>query len=429
MSSKPIGVLLSEFEPIRNKIARPKGKDRICLSRIPGLEEEPELSERRAIANFCSRIRDLLAGAEGFPDSDRYAWAKEPRWFGSSFEAWGQSIIVSFLIGLWEFTQSRCDKTVIVRAENTGGYHFETYGTANGYFLCTSYHFFNLVNRYAILNHELIAVGADVEPVACVVPTNVVGGQIMERAIRTRWTQCGSCLNEFLLSVVGTIGYEENNVLLTEHVALSERQFLASEKYSHLRKGFPSGMFFLPPEAWWTLYPELILQFSFAHELSHILRGDLKNPGRNANEEVKADEGALEVMGYTGVVMARRLGYDKITGTELVVGPALFLAISRLFAFFDALASGRPWDESFKEKILLMRRSSLVARLLEQYKIPPGATVFWDVMSELRILEVGLRRWIWSASRNGRNDPEAVLREIEMEHEFAEKERHLSEEL
>jgi hypothetical protein len=84
---------------------------------------------------------------------------------------------------------------------------------------------------------------------------------------------------------------------------------------------------------------------------------------------------------------------------------------------------GVPGMNPAHEKVLLMRRSSRVAWLLEQYKIPPGASVFWDVMSELRILEVGLRRWIWSLSHEGGNDPEAVLREIEMEHEFAEKER------
>jgi hypothetical protein len=423
-----IETLLREFEPIRVAIARGCGSDPVALSPIPGLaNKDPGEIEREALANFCSDIERSLRDVKGFPDADRYAWASHARFFESSFEAWGQFLILQFMILFWECRRERCEKTIILRCVNTGGYHIETYETAQAYFIVASNQFVNILNRYALLNHRLITLGEEVDPIDPMTQTNEVGGQCIERALRARWSECGIWLDEFAQSVVKAIDFRDSLVLYNEHVAMEARILLSSGKYVGLNDASAKeAAFAMPAEMAWTRYSDLIVWFTIAHELAHILRGDVGKPGRSVYEEFSADEVALEIVGYALLGLAQRSGYKPAPNRQLIICPAVFFAVSRLFAFLDAVASDESFDVASREVVMLMRRSGRVARLLHKYRLSPDGPLFWNVLAELRVLEVAARRWMWSFCNGGKADPDGVDQEIGREIELARREERMS---
>ena len=429
MDGVDIKALLREFEPIRAAVARTGGEDKCLLSPIPGIESGDLASiDRAAIANFCRDMEQMLHEAGSFPDAGRYAWVADPQFFESSFEAWGQLLVIKFAISLWEYKRYRCERTIILRAENTGGFHIETYGTANAYFLVASYQFVNLANRYSLLNHQLISIGEGIAPADAMTPTNVVCGQVIERALRRRWSDCGRWLEDFVMSVVSAINFRHSFVLLNEHIAAESRQLFSSEKYAGLRPGkAPDGIYLLPPELIWTRYTDWIMWFTISHELIHISNGDIEKPGRSVEEEFRADEGAIEIIAYMLIELARRSGHSHAETRQLIICPAIFFGVSRLFAFLDSVASSDSFDIASRELVMLSRRINRVARLFDQYGFAPGGPFFWSIIGELRILEVAARRWIWSYSRNGEANPEAVDQEIRDELEIVEREKRHSE--
>lgn len=125
-------------------------------------------------------------------------------------------------------------------------------------------------------------------------------------------------------------------------------------------------MFALRAEMAWMRYSDMIVWFTIAHELAHICRGDVVKPGRSIAEEFGADEVALEIVGYVLLGLAQQYGYKPVPKRQLVIGPAVFFAVSRLFAFLDAVASSQSFDVASRELVMLMRRSSRVARSLDK---------------------------------------------------------------
>ena len=424
-----IEALFREFEPIRMAIARGYGSaDPLVLSPIPGLaDEDAGEIERKALANFCSDSERLLRDVKEFPDADRYAWTADTRLFESSFEAWGQFLVLQFMILFWHCRRERCEKTIILRCVNTGGYHIETYETAQAYFIVASYQFANILNRYALLNHQLITLGKGAKPIDPMTRTNEVGGQFIERALRARWFECGIWLENFVESVVKAIHLKDSLVLLNEHVAAEARILLSSGRYAGLDDAKVSeARFAMPADTAWTGYSDMIVWFTIAHELAHICRGDVGKPGRSAHEEFGADEVALEIVGYTLLGLAQRSGYKPAPNRPLIICPAVFFAVSRLFAFLDAVASDESFDIASREVVMLTRRSGRVARLLDKYRLSPDGPLFWNVLAELRVLEVAARRWMWSFCNGGKADPEGVDQEIGHEIELARREKSMS---
>ena len=162
MAAPDIQSILREFDPIRRQIAQLEGANAIVPAAIPvpgGMPLDPALDDRLSLAFFCGAAKQMLAAGHGYPDAPKYAWVADPQFYGNSFEAWCQSAIVNFLIGLWEQRVYRCEKPVIARNIHTGSYHIETYETASAYFVCVSYQYLNLINRYSLLNHYLIEAG------------------------------------------------------------------------------------------------------------------------------------------------------------------------------------------------------------------------------------------------------------------------------
>jgi hypothetical protein len=424
-----IKALIQEFEPIRAAIARTRSEDKFLLSPMSDSEsEDPAAIDRAAVANFCRDTAQMLREAGSFPDAERYAWTADPQHFENSFEAWGQLLVIKFVISLWEYKGYRCERTIILRGENTGGFHIETYGTANAYFLVASYQFINLANRYSLLNHQLITLGEAAGPGDSMTPTNFVCGQSIERALRGRWQDCGPWLEDFVMSVLNAIDFRDSFVLLTEHIAAESRQRFSSEEYAHLRGAEPpDGIYLLPPELIWTRYTDFIMWFTISHELIHISNGDIEKPGRSVEEEFRADEGALEIIAFMLIGLARRSGHSHAESRQLIICPAIFFGVSRLFAFLDSVASKDSFEIASRELVMLSRRINRAARLFDQYRIAPGGSFFWSVMGELRTLEVAARRWIWSFSHNGEADPEAVDQEIRDELEIVEREKRHSE--
>jgi hypothetical protein len=409
MIETEIEAILREFDPIHRQIAQAEGKDAIVVSGVPTSAEDtpdPAPNDLAAIAFFCSAAQHMLSAGHGFPDSQKYVWIADPQRYRNSFEAMCQDSIVNLLIGLWEHRGYRCDKIVVARNEHTGGYQIETYETANAYFACISYQFSNLINRYSLLNHYVIEVGQQSEPLQCLTPTNEVGGEAIERAIRTRWSEICPHLDAFLTTVAKASAYESSEVLLNKHVAAAKEQFYTSENYVHLRdaKRLLAGPFYLAAEVMWTMYSDQVLQFTLAHELMHIHKGDLRKPGRNLGEETGADMGATDLLGYMTVSTARRQGYQPSIA-NIIMGPIIFFALSRVFAYFDNFEgkysakklSEASMAEAMKEELTLLQRSICLAGLLAGggWLIDPGAAPFWNITGELRLLEIALRRRLW----------------------------------
>jgi hypothetical protein len=367
---------------------------------------DPAPPDAASIALFCFLAERMLSAGHGFPDSQKYAWISNPGFYKNSFEAWCQGSVVNSLIGLWEHRGYRCDKFVIARNVHTGGYHIETYETTNAYFACVSYQFSNLINRYSLLNHYLIETGQKAEPVRCMTPTNEVGGQAIERAIRTSWKEICPYLDAFLVTVNKASGYEASEVLLNKHVSTAAEQFYTTENYAHLRdaKRLLAGPFYLPAEVMWTMYTDQALQFTLAHELMHIHNGDISKPGRDLVEEMNADMGATDLFGYLTFSAARRGGHQPSIA-NIIMGPIIFFALSRVFAYFDDFEgkyrakkqSEASMVESMKEELALLQRSIWVAGLLAGggWLTSSGAAPFWDITGELRLLEIALRRRLW----------------------------------
>jgi hypothetical protein len=351
----------------------------------------------------------MLAAGHGFPDSPKYAWITDPQRYRNSFEASCQGSVVNFLIGLWEHRKYRCDKIVVARNEHTGGFHLETYETANAYFACISYQFSNLINRYSLLNHYLIAAGQKAEPLPCLTPTNEVGGQEIERAVRSRWNEICPHLDAFLTTVAKASAYAASEVLLDKHVAAAAEQFYTSANYAHLRDAtrLMAGSFYLPAEVMWTMYADQVLNFTLAHELMHIQNGDIRKPGRDTVEEIGADMGATDLLGYLTVSTAKRGGY-RPSIANIIMGPIVFFALSRVFAYFDIFEekyraknlSEASMAEAMKEELTLLQRSIWVAGLLVGggWVTDPGGAPFWNITGELRLLEIALRRRLWEVS-------------------------------
>jgi hypothetical protein len=338
MSEADIDAILREFDPIHRQIAQPEGKDAIVVSGVPASAESlrDPAPDPAANAFFCVAAERMLAAGHGFPDSPKYAWMTDPQRYRNSFEASCQGSVVNFLIGLWEHRKYRCDKIVVARNEHTGGFHLETYETVNAYFACISYQFSNLINRYSLLNHYLIAAGQKAESLPCLTPTNEVGGQAIERAIRSRWNDICPHLDAFLTTVAKASAYEASEVLLDKHVAAAAEQFYTSANYVHLRDAtrLMAGPFYLPAEVMWTMYADQVLNFTLAHELMHMQNGDIRKPGRDTVEEMGADMGATDLLGYMTVSTAKRGGY-RPSIANIIMGPIVFFALSRVFAYFD----------------------------------------------------------------------------------------------
>jgi hypothetical protein len=358
---------------------------------------------------FCVAAAHMLAAGHGFPDSEKYIWIVDPKRYRNSFEASCQGSVVNLLIGLWEHRGYRCDKIVVARNEHTGGYHLETYETANAYFACISYQFSNLINRYSLLNHYVIEAGQKAHPLQCLTPTNEVGGQAIERAIRTKWNEICPHLDTFLTTVAKASAYEASEVLLNKHVAAAKEQFYTSENYAHLRdaKRLLSGPFYLPAEVMWTMYSDQTLHFTLAHELMHIQNGDIRKPGRALAEEMGADMGAADLLGHMTDSTAKRGGY-RPSIANIIMGPIIFFALSRIFAYFDDFEgkyraknlSEASMGEAMKEELTLLQRSIWVAGLLVggRWVTDPGGAPFWNITGELRLLEIALRRRLWELS-------------------------------
>ena len=172
MAEVDIHAILQEFDPIQKAIAQPAGTDAIEKS-FPAADTSTQ-TDVVAIAYFCYAANHMLMADRGFPDVEKYKWITDPKFYRNSFEAWCQSSIVNFLIGLWEYRGLRFDKQVIARNVHTGGYHIETYETGNAYFICISYQFLNLINRYSLLNHYVIETGDRRQQISFVTPTNEV---------------------------------------------------------------------------------------------------------------------------------------------------------------------------------------------------------------------------------------------------------------
>jgi hypothetical protein len=407
MSESQIDSILREFDPIRSAIAQPKGKNTIVVSAVPTSAEsipDREPNDFFATAVFCLAAEHMLSAGHGFPDSNKYKWITDPSLYRNSFEAWSQGGIVNLLIALWEHRGYRCDKIVVARNEHTGGYHIETYETASAYFACISYEFSNLINRYSLLNHYVIAAGRETERLQCLTPTNEVGGQDIERAIRTRWDEICPHLDAFLETVAKASAYEASEVLLNKHVATAVEQFYTSENYAHLRDTARrlAEPVYLAAEVMWTMYSDQALQFTLAHELMHIVGRDIRNPERTTAEEMGADIGAIDLLGYVTVSTARRQGYQpSIAG--IIMGPIIFFTLSGIFAYFDNLEENRRAREistmagAMREELTLLQRSIGVAGVLAGggWLTDPGAAPFWNITGELRLLELALRRRLW----------------------------------
>lgn len=411
MSEVDIDGVLREFEPIHRQIAQPEGKDAIVISGVRGAPDDTgnPAPDAFAIAYFCVAAEQMLAAGHGFPDSPKYAWIAEPQRYRNSFEAHCQGSIVNLLIGLWERSGYRCCKRIIVRNEHTGGFHVETYETANAYFACISYQFSNLLNRYSLLSHYLIEIGQKADALQCVTPTSEVGGQAIERALCTRWSEVCPHLDTFLHTVAKASSYEASEVLIDKHVAAAMEEFYTDERYAHLRDGarLMAGPFYLPAEVMWTMYADQALTFTLAHELMHISNRDLARPERAFAEEMTADMGAADLLGYITVSTARRRGYQP-SMANIIVGPIIFFALARVFAYFDSFEekyrlknlNESSMADAMIEEMNLLKRSLCVAALVVGggWAADPGEAPFWNITGELRLLEIALRRRLWELS-------------------------------
>ena len=411
MSEADIDAILREFDPIHGAIAQPEGKDAIVVSGVPASAESigNPAPDAAGIAFFCFAAEQMLAAGHGFPDSQKYAWITDPHRYRNSFEASCQGSIVNLLIGLWEHCGYRCDKLVIVRNEHTGGFHIETYETANAYFACISYQFSNLINRYSLLNHYVIEIGQKAEPLQCLTPTNEVGGQAIERAIRTKWNDICPHLDAFLQTVARASAYEASEVLIDKHVAAAAELFYTNENYVHLRDAtrLMTGPFYLPVEVMWTMYSDQALTFILAHELMHIRNGDIRKPGRAFVEEMGADMGAGDLLAYMTTSTAKRGGY-RPSIANIIMGPIIFFTLARGFAYFDNFEEkyrGKNLSEAsmakaMKEELNILQRSICIAGLVVGggWVTDPGGAPFWNITGELRLLEIALRRRLWELS-------------------------------
>jgi hypothetical protein len=380
------------------------------ISDVAPTVEAAAANDETAKHFFCAAAGRMLAAGHGFPDASKYAWITDPRHYRNSFEASCQGDIVNLLICLWEHRAYRCEKTVIVRNEHTGGYHMETYETTHAFFACISYQFSNLINRFSLLNHYAISVGQNSPPLPCVTPTDEVGGQAIERAIRTQWAELCPHLDSFLLTLEKASAYQSSEVLLNEHVAEGARQFYTSENYAHLRDAarLLAGPFYVPPEAMWTMYSDQVLHFTLAHELMHIHNGDMLKRGRDTAEEIGADMGAVDLLAYVTTATAKRSGYQPSIA-NIIIGPIVFFTLSRVFAYFDDFERkyrAKTLDEAamtvaMKEELNLLQRSISVAAFLVAggWVTDPGAAPFWNITGELRLLEIALRRRLWELGR------------------------------
>jgi hypothetical protein len=192
---------------------------------------DPALDKRISLAFFCVAAEQMLAAGHGYPDAPKYAWVADPQFYGNSFEAWCQSAIVNLLIGLWEQRGYRCEKPVIARNIHTGSYHIETYETSSAYFVCVSYQYLNLINRYSLLNYYLIEAGGKADRLHPITPTNEVAGQAIERALHSKWNEIGQHLDTFLLTAARASAYQASEVYLKQHIATAVEEFYTSEVF------------------------------------------------------------------------------------------------------------------------------------------------------------------------------------------------------
>jgi hypothetical protein len=272
--------------------------------------------------------------------------------------------------------------------------------------VCVSYQYLNLFNRYSLLNHYLIEAGGKTERLAPITPTDEVAGQAIERALHSNWRDIGPHLDTFLPTAAKASEYKASEVYLNQHIATAVQQFYTAERYAHLRNAAQrmARPFYLPAEVMWTLYSDQAMNFSLAHELIHILEGDIKRAGRATKEEMGADMGAASLLTSMTVSTARRQGYrPSIAGFKM--GPIVFFALSRVFAYLDDFdrkylakqLSEACMTEAMKEELTLMQRSIWMAGFLagSRWINDPSASVFWNITGELRLLEIALRRRIW----------------------------------
>jgi hypothetical protein len=394
MAQSDIQAILREFDPIRRAIAQPEGTDAIETSAIPGIPNAVD-NDRDAILCFCAYANQMLVAENGFPDAQNYTWITEPQSYQNSFQAWCQGMIVNLLICLWEHRGFRCAKPVIARNIHTGSYHIETYETASAYFICISYQYLNLINRYSLLNHYLIEASSGTKQMTLATPTNEVAGQAIERAIRVKWSDICPHLDIFLMTVAKASNYQASEIFLNKHVTEAREQFYSSNRYAHLRDFRKMmGPYYLPPEAMWTVYSDQVMMFTLAHEIIHIMNDDTKKPSRSAAEEMGADMGATDLLAYITIPTARRRGYEP--SNSIVVGPIVFFA-SRTCSPISRAQNLKIAPEDMKEQLMLVQRSIWVAQTLAagRWLSDPSAALFWNVTSELRLLEIALRRRLW----------------------------------
>lgn len=430
MATIDIQTILQEFDPIRRQIAQPEGLDTIVFAAIPGIPLDSALSDHAALEFFCEAAGNMLEAGHEFPNTSKYSWITNPECYMNSFEAWCQINIINLLIGLWEQRGYLCDKMIIARNLHTGGYHIETYETENAYFLCVSYQYLNLLNRYSMLNHYLIEIGGNTEGVTSITPTNEVGGQEIERALRFKWQDISPHLDSFLLTIAKTSEYKASEVYLNQHISRAVYQSYTDERYTYLRNAsqLMNRPFYLTAEVMWTMYSDQTMNFSLAHELIHILEGDIKRTSRVTDEEIGADIGAASLLISMTITSAHRKGYrPSITG--FTIGPIVFFALSQIFAYLDDFEkkyrskqlSNANMAETIKEELTIMQRRLSIAGFLSagRWITEPSASVFWNIVGELRLLEIALRRRAWEISGTELTLP--LETEIAMEEELIKK--------
>jgi hypothetical protein len=270
---------------------------------------------------------------------------------GTPLRPGARALLSIFLIGLWEQRGYRCEKPVIARNIHTGSYHIETYETSSAYFVCVSYQYLNLINRYSLLNHYLVEAGGKADRLHPITPTNEVAGQAIERALRSKWREIGQHLDTFLLSAARASAYQASEVYLKQHIATAVEEFYTSERYAHLRDAtrLMAGPFYLPAEVMWTQYSDQTMHFSLAHELIHIVEGDIKKPGRVTTEKMGADMGAVSLLISIAVSTARRRGY-RPTIANFTMGPIVFLPCRGYSLISTILRRNTGWENSVRHR-------------------------------------------------------------------------------
>ena len=336
-----------------------------------------------AIAIHCTDIQKLIASKPAFFTAFDYGWAAKPENYAHPVEA---QLQFGLLLVISEIIPTHADYprlgNICIRTLPSRHINMEAVVRGPNKYIVVATATIRRMQAWAVTMRHVGDIGRaapEDTPVICI--ANFLGGQDLEKAVRTNWP----AVTPYLDYLVDTcIAYRlgevpERTFALAENPdasLLHATQFL-----------FVSEMFFI------------------CHELIHVLKHIEAPKERSDDEEVEADHWAASLFIIFQSQLARwyaangkeHLAAQPTVQAAVYAGPAIFFTVMHTLLFVERLTVASQDDAATKLEVLNREFKLNGARLfayekaLQRFKLDKQGPIYQAALQQLDVIAVACR--------------------------------------